>query len=66
VDFNGDALSLSGLGSAANGTLTSDAGVVTYTPIPGFIGTDSFVYTVSDGNGGFDSATVTVTVFEIP
>ena len=64
-DLNGDTLSLSGLGLASNGTLTSNAGVVTYTPAPGFIGTDSFVYTVSDGNGGFDSATVTVTVFEV-
>jgi hypothetical protein len=65
ADFNGDALSLSTLGFASHGTLTSNAGLVTYTPAPGFIGTDSFVYTISDGNGGFDSATVTVTVFEV-
>jgi subtilisin-like proprotein convertase family protein len=36
---------------------------VTYTPTTGgFIGTDTFSYTISDGNGGEDTATVTVTV----
>ncbi|NBB96218.1 MAG: matrixin family metalloprotease, partial [Planctomycetes bacterium] len=37
-----------------------------YTPDAGFTGTDTFDYTVSDGNGGFDTATVTVTVEEAP
>lgn len=32
---------------------------ITYTPYPGFAG-DSFQYQVSDGNGGFDVATVNV------
>jgi hypothetical protein len=36
---------------------------VYYTPTdPYFVGVDEFTYTVSDGNGGFDTATVTVTV----
>jgi hypothetical protein len=35
---------------------------VTYTPPSGFSGTDTFVYTISDGNGGSDAATVTVEV----
>lgn len=34
-----------------------------YTPDPGFIGQDTFDYTISDGNGT-DTATVTVTVTE--
>ncbi|MCK6473504.1 MAG: Ig-like domain-containing protein [Planctomycetes bacterium] len=33
-----------------------------YTPAPGFTGMETFTYTVSDGNGGTDSATVTVNV----
>jgi hypothetical protein len=37
---------------------------VTYTPPPGFTGTDNFTYTVSDGNGGTDTATVTIDVSE--
>ncbi|MBC6454208.1 MAG: cadherin-like domain-containing protein, partial [Hormoscilla sp. SP5CHS1] len=32
------------------------------TPADGFAGTDSFEYSISDGNGGIDSATVTITV----
>ncbi len=32
----------------------------------GFLGTDTFDYTVSDGNGGMDTATVTVSVEETP
>ena len=30
------------------------------TPADGFRGTDSFEYSISDGNGGTDSATVTI------
>lgn len=37
-------------------------GTVTYTPNVGFIGFDEIEYTISDGNGGSDSATVEVTV----
>ncbi|MGC9528505.1 MAG: Ig-like domain-containing protein, partial [Limnospira sp.] len=36
------------------------------TPDPGFTGTASFEYTINDGNGGIDTATVTVTVTEPP
>ncbi len=47
----------------ANGTATCDpGGDCTYTPDAGFVGTDTFDYTITDGNGGFDTATVTVTV----
>ncbi|WP_157902892.1 Ig-like domain-containing protein, partial [Streptomyces jeddahensis] len=35
---------------------------ITYTPDPGFVGTDTFTYTISDGQGGQDTATVTITV----
>ncbi len=37
-------------------------GQLIYTPNPGFSGTDSFVYRVSDGTNGTKDATVTVTV----
>ncbi|MEM7798335.1 MAG: Ig-like domain-containing protein, partial [Chloroflexota bacterium] len=36
---------------------------LTYTPTLGYIGPDSFEYTISDGMGGEDTATVNVTVF---
>jgi hypothetical protein len=37
---------------------------VSYGPEPSFNGIDNFTYTVSDGRGGTDTATVTVTVYE--
>lgn len=44
------------------GTATVNAnGTVTYTPGPGFVDSDSFVYTVTDTRGGADTATVSVT-----
>ncbi|MCH8040993.1 MAG: tandem-95 repeat protein [Nitrospinae bacterium] len=53
----------------ANGTTTVDSGtgVITYTPNPGFNGTDSFTYTVADTAGLVSNeATVTVTVLPSP
>jgi len=50
---------------AANGTVSCSASVCTYTPNPGWYGTDSFSYTISDGHGGTDTATVTVTVDQV-
>ena len=44
------------------GTVTLVGGVVRFTPAANFHGTTSFTYTVSDGNGGTDTATVSVTV----
>ncbi len=45
------------------GTLTiAPDGNFTYTPGAGFIGTDTFTYTIIDQNGVTDSATVTITV----
>jgi len=49
-----------------HGSVINNGGDVTYTPDPGFGGTDSFTYTISDGHGGTDTATVTVTVAETP
>ncbi len=47
----------------ANGTLTmSSDGNFTYTPNPGYIGTDTFTYTIQDDTSLSDSATVTVTI----
>mmetsp|Transcript_2588 Transcript_2588/g.4173 ORF Transcript_2588/g.4173 Transcript_2588/m.4173 type:complete len:454 (-) Transcript_2588:298-1659(-) len=41
-------------------------GTITYTPDPGFVGTDSFVYEICDVDGQCDTATVTVTTTEDP
>lgn len=47
-----------------NGTVVNPGnGLVTYTPNPGFVGTDSFTYTIQDNNGSVsNNGTVTVSV----
>ncbi|ADO69731.1 VcbS repeat protein [Stigmatella aurantiaca DW4/3-1] len=60
----GETLSITGVTQPANGTVTFTATRVSFTPPPGFVGPTTFTYTVSDGRGGTDTATVTVTVFE--
>lgn len=47
--------------SAVGGSIQTDANTVLYTPPAGFVGTDQFAYTVSDGCGQ-DEDMVTVTV----
>ncbi|WP_454729831.1 Ig-like domain-containing protein [Cellulosimicrobium protaetiae] len=51
--------------SAQGGTVVDNGdGTVTYTPAPGFVGTDTFAYRVTGPDGVEVSATVTVTVTE--
>ncbi len=45
-----------------NGKAAISGNKVEYTPADKFAGTDSFTYVMTDGHGGTDSATVTVTV----
>ncbi|MGL4637889.1 MAG: Ig-like domain-containing protein [Beijerinckiaceae bacterium] len=47
---------------AGNGTVSIVAGSLLYTPNANFNGTDTIVYTISDGNGGFSTASILVTV----
>lgn len=61
-DADGDALSIASVSQASNGDTDIAAGEITYTPASGFSGTDSFTYTIEDGNGATAVATVTVTV----
>ncbi len=46
----------------SNGSVTNDGGRLLYTPDANFIGTDSFTYRISDGNGGTAEATVDIDV----
>jgi hypothetical protein len=61
-DVDGDTLTITAVTQGANGTVAFTATGVTYTPNADYFGPDSFSYTISDGNGGFDTATVNVTV----
>jgi hypothetical protein len=65
-DIDGDSLSVSSASNPPNGSVVINGDdTITYTPDPGFVGVDSFSYTVSDGNGGFDTATVTIIVLPV-
>ncbi len=66
TDANGDTLSVTANTAPANGTVTRAGGSSTYTPAAGFSGSDSFGYTLSDGNGGTATGTVTVSVAPPP
>jgi hypothetical protein len=61
-DPENDPITITGTTDGANGSVTDNGSNVVYTPNAGFTGTDSFTYTISDGNGGSDTANVTVTV----
>jgi hypothetical protein len=65
-DPDGDPLHINSATNPPNGTTINHGTHITYTPNPGFTGTDTFDYTVGDGKGGTDTATVTVTVEEGP
>ncbi|WP_340110134.1 Ig-like domain-containing protein, partial [Pikeienuella sp. HZG-20] len=75
IDFEGDALRVASVGPAAFGQVTAslnpDGSIasVAYAPngqfeslAAGETATDTFGYTVADGNGGTDTATATVTI----
>ena len=61
-DDDGDVIRITTFTMPKNGTVISDGIKLTYTPNSGFTGTNSFDYTINDGNGATASTTVTVTV----
>ena len=65
-DGNDDPLSIASVSGAANGTATiiSSNTEIEYASNVGFVGTETLSYTVSDGNGGQSSATITIDVEE--
>jgi hypothetical protein len=62
TDPEGNPLTVTGVTQGTNGAVAIVAGGVQYTPAANFSGTDSFTYTISDGNGGTATGTVSVTV----
>ncbi|MGZ8243895.1 Calx-beta domain-containing protein [Methylomagnum sp.] len=62
-DPQNDTLSVTALTAPSSGAATIGAdGIVTYKPVAGFAGIDSFTYTVSDGQGHTTTGRVQVTV----
>lgn len=64
TDADGHALTVTDVTSsgATVGTVAFDGTSFTYSPEPGFTGTDTFGYAITDGHGGVDAALVTVFV----
>jgi hypothetical protein len=63
TDVDGDPLVVTGTTNGAHGTVVINANnTVTYTPDFNYNGTDSFTYTISDGQGGTASATVSLVI----
>ena len=65
TDVDGDTLTVSAVSQGAHGSVTNGGTSVSYTPAANFFGADSFTYTVSDGHGGSDTASVSVTVTNV-
>ncbi len=65
-DPDGDELTVFDVTQPSNGTVNINVdSTVTYTPDADFYGSDAFDYVASDGNGGKDTATVSVEVYSV-
>ncbi|HEX8466469.1 MAG TPA: Ig-like domain-containing protein, partial [Allosphingosinicella sp.] len=62
TDSDGDTITIVSAGNATNGSVSVNAGVVTFTPTANYNGTATFEYTISDGKGHTDVGLATVTV----
>jgi hypothetical protein len=63
---SGDAVTFSVLSNPTNGTLAGSSSNVTYTPHQGYLGVDSFTFTVNDGALTSRTATAHITVKSHP
>lgn len=61
-DSEGDTLTIIDVMQPANGSVVNNGTSITYTPNAGFIGTDTFEYTIDDGQGDQATAQVTIVV----
>ncbi|HJP66266.1 MAG TPA: Ig-like domain-containing protein, partial [Actinomycetota bacterium] len=66
ADPDGDSLTFSVVSGPSHGTLSGPAPNLTYTPATDYVGTDAFTFEVDDGNGGTDTAVVSIDVVAAP
>ncbi len=59
-----EVLTITATSTPGNGTvaISADKKQITYSPTANFSGTDTFTYTISDGNGGTDTGQISITV----
>jgi hypothetical protein len=67
TDPNGDTLTVTAVSTPSHGTATvdGDGGGIHYQPTAHFNGSDSFNYSIADGHGGVDTASVSVTIVHV-
>jgi len=61
-DPEGDSLNITSITQPSHGTATYNTDYVYYTPESNYNGPDLFTYTISDGEGGTDTASINITV----
>ncbi len=61
-DIDGDTMTIVSVTQPSHGTVTFTSAQVSYTPLLNFYGPDSFTYSISDGHGGSDTASVNVLI----
>ncbi len=61
-DPDSDPLTICGHTLPSSGSLVQTGSTFSYTPAAGYVGTVTFTYTICDGNGGTDTATVIINV----
>jgi parallel beta-helix repeat protein len=62
TDPDGDPLSILSFTQPSHGAVTQVSGSLRYAPANGYLGLDSFTYTISDGRGGTSTTTVSLDV----
>ncbi|PPC89794.1 MAG: hypothetical protein CTY35_14915, partial [Methylotenera sp.] len=65
TDVDGNPLTLTSVQAPTNGTVTLNAGNVIFTPNANYNGPATFTYTISDGQTGTDTATVTLNIASV-
>jgi subtilisin family serine protease len=67
TDIDSGSLTVAGVSDPPHGTAVANAnGTITYTPDPGYSGSDAFGYTASDGSAVSNVATVSITINPAP
>lgn len=64
TDVDGDTVTVVSVTTASHGSAIVSGGstIVSYAPTANYCGSDTFDYTISDGNGGADTGTVNITI----
>jgi len=64
-DNDGNVLTIISVTEPNHGSAFTDGNYTYYSPDVDYIGSDQFEYNISDGNGGFDIAVVSITVIHV-